>query len=121
VGIRRPLLLAAFVAAASLPAAAVGAPPAGSGTQAGPPPHAKAYGRYCKGESTKHVAGEKGTPFSRCVKAMAKLDSGRAATPRDACQGLSRKHVQGEKGTAFGRCVKAGRKLLEDTAADSST
>jgi hypothetical protein len=27
----------------------------------------------CKGESKKHVKGEKGTAFSRCVKAAAKL------------------------------------------------
>ncbi|MGC9219861.1 MAG: hypothetical protein ACP5H2_00750, partial [Solirubrobacteraceae bacterium] len=30
---------------------------------------AKAYGKYCKGESKKHVAGQKGTPFSQCVTA----------------------------------------------------
>ena len=45
----------------------------------GPPPNAplpakaKAYGRYCQDQSKKHVAGEKGTPFSRCVAAGAKL------------------------------------------------
>lgn len=40
-----------------------------------PPSHAKAYGYYCKrqGESKKHVKGEKGTAFSRCVKAVAQL------------------------------------------------
>ena len=38
-----------------------------------PPPHAKAYGRYCQGKSKKHVKGEKGTEFSRCVKAAAQL------------------------------------------------
>jgi hypothetical protein len=27
----------------------------------------------CKGMSKKHVEGEKGTPFSRCVKAAARL------------------------------------------------
>lgn len=37
------------------------------------PEKAKAYGVYCKGESRKHVKGEKGTPFSRCVTAAAKL------------------------------------------------
>jgi hypothetical protein len=30
-------------------------------------------GQACKGESKKHVKGEKGTAFSRCVKAAAKL------------------------------------------------
>jgi hypothetical protein len=43
------------------------------GPKAGLPAKAKAYGRYCKGESRKHEKGEKGTPFSRCVKAAAKL------------------------------------------------
>jgi hypothetical protein len=33
------------------------------------PEKAKAYGVYCRGFSKKHVAGEKGTPFSRCVVA----------------------------------------------------
>lgn len=43
------------------------------GPKAGLPEQAKAYGRYCKGESRKHVKGEKGTAFSRCVVAAAKL------------------------------------------------
>jgi hypothetical protein len=30
-------------------------------------------GRACKGLSKRHVKGEKGTEFSRCVKAAAKL------------------------------------------------
>ena len=34
---------------------------------------AKAYGTYCKAESKKHVDGQKGTPFSKCVVAGAKL------------------------------------------------
>lgn len=37
------------------------------------PEKAKAYGVYCKGESRKHVKGEKGTEFSRCVKAAAQV------------------------------------------------
>src|SRR5258705_6133378 len=36
------------------------------------PEKAKAYGNYCQGQSKKHVAGQKGTPFSQCVTAMAK-------------------------------------------------
>jgi hypothetical protein len=31
--------------------------------------------RACKGLSKKHTKGEKGTPFSRCVRAAAKLRS----------------------------------------------
>jgi hypothetical protein len=38
----------------------------------------KAYGKYCQGESKKHVKGEKGTPFSRCVSAAAKLKAAQA-------------------------------------------
>ena len=34
---------------------------------------AKAYGKRCHGQSKKHVKGQKGTPFSRCVVAAAKL------------------------------------------------
>jgi hypothetical protein len=34
---------------------------------------AKAYGVHCKEQSKKHVKGEKGTPFSRCVSGAAKL------------------------------------------------
>jgi hypothetical protein len=30
-------------------------------------------GQVCKGESRKHVKGEKGTAFSRCVKHVAQL------------------------------------------------
>jgi len=50
---------------------APGQPPQGPG--ATPPDQAKAYGRLCQGESKKHLAGEKGTPFSRCVSGVAKL------------------------------------------------
>jgi len=74
----------------------------------------KAYGRYCKGQSKKHVKGTKGTPFSRCVRAMAKLDDGDVKSPAKACKGLSKKHVKGSKGTPFSRCVSGGRKLLKD-------
>ena len=38
-----------------------------------PPSNAKAYGKYCQGESKTHVAGQKGTPYSECVVAAAKL------------------------------------------------
>ena len=87
----------------------------------GPPPpsaplpaKAKAYGRYCQDQSKKHVAGQKGTPFSQCVTAMAKLASGQTDSPKAACSTLSRKHVAGEKGTPYSRCVAAGAKLLRD-------
>jgi hypothetical protein len=82
------------------------------GPKAGLPAKAKAYGRYCKGESKKHVKGERGTPFSRCVTAMAKLAKGQTASPRRACKSESRKHVKGQKRTPFSLCVKGGAKLL---------
>jgi hypothetical protein len=82
------------------------------GPKASLPAKAKAYGRYCQGESKKHVKGQKGTPFSQCVTAMAKLAKGDTSSPRKACKSESRKHVKGEKGTPFSRCVKGGAQLL---------
>lgn len=41
---------------------------------------AKKYGVLCRGESKKHVKGEKGTEFSRCVVAAAKLKRSNAQT-----------------------------------------
>ena len=89
------------------------------GPKAGLPAQAKAYGRYCQGKSKKHVKGEKGTEFSRCVKAMAKATVN-DATPREACKGLSRKHVKGEKGTEFSRCVKAVAQLHKNHEDDAA-
>jgi hypothetical protein len=84
------------------------------GPKAGLPEKAKAYGRYCQGESKKHVKGEKGTAFSRCVTAMAKAANNENLTPRQACKGTSKKHVKGEKGTPFSRCVKAAAQLQKE-------
>jgi len=77
----------------------------------------RAYGKYCAAQSKKHVEGERGTAFSRCVTAMAKLASGQTTSPRGACKTESKKHVDGEKGTPFSRCVSAAAKLLKDQAA----
>ena len=79
---------------------------------------AKAYGTYCKTESKKHVKGEKGTPFSKCVTAMAKAAHG--SKPTTACKTLSKKHVEGEKGTPFSRCVSAAAKLKREQAQPAS-
>jgi hypothetical protein len=79
-----------------------------------PPPPAKAYGKYCQGESKEHVKGEKGTAFSQCVTNMAHAAEHPSQTPRHTCKGESKKHVKGEKGTAFSRCVKAAAKLRHD-------
>ncbi len=43
------------------------------GPNASPGAKAKAYGYLCQKESKKHVAGQKGTPYSDCVAAAAKL------------------------------------------------
>src|SRR5689334_18840398 len=55
------------------------------------PAKAKAYGHYCNEESRKHVAGEPGTPFSKCVTAAARVAVGvqdpdeNDASPAQAC------------------------------------
>ena len=76
---------------------------------------AKAYGRFCQGKSKKHVAGQKGTPFSQCVTAMAKLANGQVKSAKAACNLLSKKHVKGAKGTPFSLCVRGAGKLHAET------
>lgn len=76
------------------------------GPKDGLPAKAKAYGRHCQGESKKHVKGEKGTAFSRCVTNMAQAANHSGMAPGRVCKGESKEHVKGEKGTAFSRCVK---------------
>jgi hypothetical protein len=71
-----------------------------------PSPKGKAYGVRCRGESKKHVKGQKGTAFSRCVRAMARADHHKHMAPGRACREMSKKHVKGQKGTEFSRCVK---------------
>ena len=83
----------------------------------GDPPKGKAYGYYCKGQSKKHVKGEKGTAFSRCVKALARADENEGLHPKKACRALSKKHVKGQKGTEFSRCVKAVNQMRREQAA----
>ena len=75
------------------------------------PSNAKAYGKYCQGQSKKHVSGQKGTPFSQCVVAMAHVAEG--TTPAKACATESKKHVAGQKGTPFSDCVAGGKVLLK--------
>jgi hypothetical protein len=118
------------LALAVAPAMALGDQPADPGQGNGPhyqpaaptppgpnatlPEKAKAYGVKCKGSSKKHVKGEKGTEFSRCVTAMAKAATNDDLSPGQACKGLSKKHVKGEKGTEFSRCVVAAAKLRKE-------
>jgi hypothetical protein len=97
---------------------AIGAVPATSlAAGNGPSANANAYGKYCKGESKQHVKGQKGTPFSVCVTAMAKLDHGQTSSPAKACKSESTKHVDGMKGTPYSQCVSGGKKLLADQSA----
>lgn len=80
-------------------------------------PKGKAYGYHCRGQSKKHVKGEKGTAFSRCVKALARADKNEKLHPKKACKALSKKHVKGQKGTEFSRCVKAVNQMRKEQAA----
>jgi hypothetical protein len=94
--------------------------PATPGPKADLPTKAKAYGQHCQDQSKKRsdaAEGTKGTPFSQCVTAMAKLAKGTTDSPRAACKDLSKKHVKGEKGTPFSRCVAEGAKLLREQRA----
>jgi hypothetical protein len=81
------------------------------------PPKGKAYGYYCRGESKKHVKGQKGTAFSQCVKAMAQADKNEKITAKKACKALSKKHVKGQKGTPFSICVKGVAQMRKEKAA----
>jgi hypothetical protein len=93
-------------------------------------PKGHAYGYWCKGESKKHVKGEKGTAFSRCVRAHKRAANQPDLTPRQACKDLNKKHdrsgkhvAHGEKGTAFSRCVKsvAQQRKEENATVTAST
>lgn len=78
---------------------------------AAPPAALRAYGKYCKEESRKHVAGRAGTPFSLCVAAMAELASGTTTSWKTACAPLSKKHVRGRRSTPYGLCLWAAAQM----------
>jgi hypothetical protein len=79
-----------------------------------PPAHAKAHGKRCQGKSKKHVKGQKGTEFSRCVRALNKAENNPHMAPGQVCKKESRKHVKGQKGTPFSRCVKLVAQLRRE-------
>jgi hypothetical protein len=82
------------------------------------PPKGHAYGYWCRGESKKHVKGEKGTAFSRCVLTHKRAANQPNLTAKQACKGLSKKHkAHGDKGTAFSRCVKTVAQQRKEEAA----
>ncbi len=83
-------------------------------------PKGKAYGYYCRGQSKKHVKGEKGTAFSRCVKALAQADKNDNLKAKKACKSLSKKHVKGVKGTPFTKCVQGVNQMRREAAATVS-
>ena len=83
-------------------------------------PKGHAYGYYCRGQSKKHVKGEKGTAFSRCVKAMAQADKHESLNAKKACKALSKKHVKGVKGTPFTKCVQGVNQMRREEAATVS-
>ena len=102
--------LATFVLGLA-PALAIAAHPNNGkhGSQSNSQGHAKAFGKLCSAESKKHVAGQKGTPFSQCVAAMKKAASGKANSPGQACKGLSKKHVAGMKAHPLQPVRRCGR------------
>lgn len=111
-------MIAGIMALCALPAVALGAA-GGHPTQ--PTTHktgtkAKAYGKFCQGESKKHVAGTPGTPFSKCVTDMAKLANGSTKNPHQACRDESKQHVAGQRGTPYSVCVSGAKKLLRQQA-----
>src|SRR5690606_8629951 len=112
------VLIAGSLAFTATPAMATHNADHTPGPKAGKAAKAKAYGKYCQGQSKKHVKGVKGTPFSACVQAMAKVakaeNAGGNAAPRKACKSLSKKHAKGEKGTPFSRCVVGAQELKRD-------
>jgi hypothetical protein len=110
--------IAAFAALAlAVPALALAAKPPAPGSPAGNQYHkpaGHAYGWYCQNESKVHVAGTPGTPFSKCVTAMAKLATGTTSSAKAACTSESKKHVAGKPGTPYSLCVSGGAQLLQD-------
>lgn len=89
-------------------------PPAPQGPKHALPSQAKAYGVYCRGKSKKHVKGEKGTEFSRCIAEMRNAANHPNKAPGQVCKGKSKEHVKGEKGTEFSRCVKLVNELRKE-------
>jgi hypothetical protein len=110
---RITLLIATIAAGAALlvgPGLAAG-DPSPPGPNASPAAKAKAYGKLCQAQSKKHVAGQKGTAFSQCVTAMAKMAHDQKMSAKVACKPLSKKHVAGQKGTPYSQCIKAAAQL----------
>src|SRR3954451_7738858 len=95
-----------------------------SSSFAADPPYKIPPGQYCKGVSKKKIPGQKGTPFSQCVTAMAKLNKKPSLAPSQACASLktikgkknANRKNKGKANAAFKQCVQAGKKLKLDLA-----
>lgn len=111
--------IAAALALIAAPAFAAGPPTERpmKNSNPGTAKKAAAPGIYCKTQSKKKAEGQERSDFSTCVRAQAKLRSGRTDSPRTACKEASKKHVKGLTGTPFSRCVVAGAKLLREQKA----
>src|SRR5262245_66058562 len=98
-GTKAAVVASGLVLVVSPAALASGSPsdPDQPGPGASPPAKAKAYGRYCQDQRKKHVAGQKGTPFSQCVTAMAKVASGRSEERRVGKEGRAGWETEEEK------------------------
>ena len=118
--------LAVAVVTASMgfvPAVALASGPGSHGKSGTASANAKKYGKYCTaaGETKKHAAGQKGTPFSQCVKSMAQLANGSATNPKSACAATeTKKHVAGQKGTPYSDCVSAAAKMKRSQKSSGS-
>lgn len=80
-----------------------------------------AYGKFCQNQSKKHVAGQKGTPFSQCVTALAKADKNDSMSAKEACKSMSKKHVAGQTGTPFSKCIVGVAQMRKAQAPSSTT
>ena len=69
---------------------------------------------YCAAASKKRAKGSRGTPFSRCVSALAKLRAKTATTAAQACRGASKKVSKGSSRSPFRQCTTAAAVLLRD-------
>ena len=79
------------------------------------PSQAKAYGKLCQDQSKKHVKGQKGTPFSQCVVAMAHLQSGQGADAEGRLQEARQEARQGQEGHAV-QPLREGRAQARERA-----
>ena len=94
-----------------------GTPPAADSAPSTEPGRAGVLGvqrsnpaRSCRGFSRR--GGRGGSPYARCVRAMANLQSGSVRSPRSACRALTRRKQPGQRQSDFARCVRVGAQLL---------